>query len=564
MTRSILPRVLGPRRRHVLALGSAFAVFAVAPAAALADTIYQAEALTVSPSSSGYVLTDSAASGGKALKIHSNASASRSISVLEPSVTLIVRARGQQCSGAPRMTVSVDGTSRLSASVSATSYTDYRAALSLPAGNHSVKLAFSNDYRSSACDRNLIVDSVKLVAAVPSTTAPAPTPTATPTPVPAPDLTGAGGTSAITLKTGFELRGGSGWTSLSEEQSFLRGADAASDRLSVTEVGRSVEGRPIELVTVGAPRSKAEIAAGTSVLFVCTQHGDEPAGREACLTGARDHANSTDATTVLIIPTANPDGFARTTRHNASGVDVNRDHLALKTPEARAIAGVIRDYKPDALGDMHEYSASGASSVLFAAADRLHRNVDSQIASLTNTLHVSYARPAVAAAGFTTGTYATSSTTIDETTMRQQSTLRHVPSLLVETPRLGTLSPLRRVEAQALAVGATVRMVREKNADLASASAAAAQRAAAEGAAGNQRFYYASPTVYSDTPPCGYRLTDSQYQATQRTLGLHGVTATSANGAWTISAAQAAQPNIGLLLDSRAPRELTAGTRLSC
>lgn len=558
MSHSIGLRSPEARRRHALALTSAVAALAIAPSTALADTTYQAEALRLSPSSGGYVLADSAASGGKALKIHSNASASRSASVLEPSVKLVARARGQQCGGAPRMTVSVDGTSRLSASVSATTYTVYSPTLSLSAGTHSVKVAFSNDYRSSSCDRNLIVDSVKLVAAPPSTTAPSPTPT------PAPELVGTGGTSPITLKTGFESRGGSGWTSLSEEQSFLRDLDAASSRTSVTEIGRSVEGRPIQLVSVGAPRTKAEIAAGTSVLFICTQHGDEPAGREACLQGARDHANATDATTVLIIPTANPDGFARRTRHNASGVDINRDHLALKTPEARAIAAVIRDYQPDLLGDMHEYSASGASGVLFADAGRFHLNVDSQVVNLARVMDSSYARPAVVGGGFSTGTYSSGTTTADDTTMRQQSALRNVPSLLVETPRLGTLSPLRRVKAQALALGATVKMTSEKTTELASTTAAARQRAVNEGAGGNQRFYYVSPTTYSDTPPSGYRLTDPQYQATQRTLGLLGVTAKSENGSWTVSAAQASQPNIGLLLDSRAPRELTAAQRVAC
>lgn len=555
------------RRRHALAMTSALAAIAIVPATALADTAYEGETLSLSRSSAGYVFADSAASGGKALKIHSNASASRSASVSQSSVKLIARARGQQCSGAPQMTVSVDGSTRLTASVSATSYTVYSAMLSLPAGAHSVKVSYSNDYRSSGCDRNLIVDSVSLVAATTSAPAPAPTPA----PTPAPDITGTSPTGPVTaptapiaLKTGFESRAGSAWTSLSEEQSFLRDLDAASGRVSLSEIGRSGEGRPIQLITVGAPRTQAEIAAGTSVLFVCTQHGDEPAGREACLQAARDHAESSDATTVLIIPLANPDGFVHNTRHNATGVDVNRDHLALKSSEARAIAAVMRDYKPDALGDMHEYSASGASSVLFADASRLHRNVDPQIVKLTSTLHTSYARADVAGAGFSTGMYSSGSSTVDETVMRQQSALRHIPSLLVETPRLGTLSPLRRVKAQFTAIGATVRMVRDNTAELASTTAAAPQRAAAEGAAGNQRFYYTSPSVYSDTPPCGYRLTDSQYQTAQRALGLHGITAISANGSWTVSAAQASQPNIGLLLDSRSPRELTAGARLSC
>jgi len=530
-------------------LAAASIALAVVPAAAQAATTIEGETLALNPASTGRVFSDSAASGGKMLKIWSNGTGARSISPAEDSVKLVVRARGEQCGGAPSMLVTVDGRSVMSVSVANTKYADYSADLTLARGGHTLEAAFTNDYRSSTCDRNLIVDSVELQAA-----------TATPNPTPP----AAGTPAAVGVKTGFESRGGSGWTSLSEEQSFLRGLDAASERVSVSEIGRSVEGRPIQLVTVGAPRTQAEIAAGSSVLFVCSQHGNEPAGREACLQGARDHANSTDASTVLIVPTANPDGFVATDRENANGVDINRDHSKLATPETRAVAAVIRDYKPDLLGDMHEYSQSGASRVLFADAGKLHLNVDPLIQQLANTLHRSYAIPAASAAGFSTGIYASSDHDADETVMRQLAALRHVPSLLVETPRLGTLSPFQRVKAQGIEIDAMVKMMREKSGELASTTASAAQRAIAEGAAGNQRYYYVSPSTYSSAPPCGYRLTDSQYQATQRTLGLHGVTAIRDAGSWRIPTAQAAQPIIGLLLDSRANREMTAGQRLSC
>ena len=57
----------------------------------------------------------------------------------------------------------------------------------------------------------------------------------------------------------------------------------------------------------------------------------------------------------MLFINSNPDGWAADTRQNADGIDVNRDFMALETPEGRAIAKTIRDWKPDVLNDLHEY-----------------------------------------------------------------------------------------------------------------------------------------------------------------------------------------------------------------
>src|SRR5918997_4379098 len=113
MLSSCRPRLLEGRSRSALVASAVAAAFAALPAVAHADTVTQGESLTLSPSSAGRVQTDSAASGGKALNFWANASASRTVAVAETSAKLIVRARGQQCSGAPQMSVYVDGTRRL-------------------------------------------------------------------------------------------------------------------------------------------------------------------------------------------------------------------------------------------------------------------------------------------------------------------------------------------------------------------------------------------------------------------------------------------------------------------
>jgi len=364
------------------------------------------------------------------------------------------------------------------------------------------------------------------------------------------------------LRTPFESLNGARWTSLPEERRFLRRLDSTSRRVSVSTVGRSVQGRPIRLVTVGPPRTRREIAAGSSVLFVCAQHGDEPAGREACLQAARDYAGASRETTVLIVPTANPDGFAAGRRHNTDGVDINRDHSRLTTPETRALAAVIRDYRPDVLGDMHEYPWAD-DKVLFGDPAKLHRNVDPEVAALTRTVNTAYVIPALRRAGFKTGYYPSSGGEADESVMRQQAALRHVAPVLVETSSAGRLGPVQRVRAQRTAIGAIMKIARDRTRAVASATNGAGRRARAAGAA-RRGYWFTSPNGYSDTPPCGYRLTDEQYREVRRTLGLMGIAARPDNGTWTISAAQASRPTIGLLLDGRSARELTAAQTLPC
>jgi endoglucanase len=98
-----------------------------------------------------------------ALKIWSTATATGAISS-RASKRITVRARGEQCNGAPRMIVSVDGRVALDVKVSATTWTDYAADLPLNDGAHSLAVRFDNDYRTGTCDRNLLVDRVQLTS----------------------------------------------------------------------------------------------------------------------------------------------------------------------------------------------------------------------------------------------------------------------------------------------------------------------------------------------------------------------------------------------------------------
>lgn len=213
-------------------------------------------------------------------------------------------------------------------------------------------------------------------------------------------------------RTSFEQNGGTAWTTLEEEEAFLAEVAARSDRVSVTELTRTPQGRPLQLVQIGEEQlSPEELADGSTGLLLCLQHGNEPAARESCLITLRDLAFDDSRETerllrrssVLVIPTVNPDGRAADLRRNSQDIDINRDHLALETPEAQAVARVLRDYQPDMVVDVHEYG--GAPDIYDRDLIYLwprNLNLDDGVYRNSRTLAEDYTEDAVTDAGFTT------------------------------------------------------------------------------------------------------------------------------------------------------------------
>ncbi|RPI06851.1 MAG: peptidase M14 [Ignavibacteriae bacterium] len=120
-------------------------------------------------------------------------------------------------------------------------------------------------------------------------------------------------------------------------------------------LGTSGEGRTVSLYTVGDGPVK--------VMLWSQMHGDEPTATMALLdifnffTVHQDHVVTKtirEKLTLLIIPMLNPDGAERFTRRTAQLVDINRDALALETPEARILRDVCNKYQPDYGFNLHD------------------------------------------------------------------------------------------------------------------------------------------------------------------------------------------------------------------
>ena len=126
-------------------------------------------------------------------------------------------------------------------------------------------------------------------------------------------------------------------------------------------IGHSVRGRNLYAWRVGSPGNDDK------AVIMSTMHGDERHTRQ--ILHALKEGAEVRGIDMWLIPTYNPDGYARNTRKNARGVDLNRNfpyrwadldgryesgRRAASEPETRAVMRFLRDIKPRWVVSFHQ------------------------------------------------------------------------------------------------------------------------------------------------------------------------------------------------------------------
>jgi hypothetical protein len=182
-------------------------------------------------------------------------------------------------------------------------------------------------------------------------------------------LPAAGAQSTLTPVTRAERTGYVETSSYGDVTAFL--AEMAGRGVAVDTFGYSFEGRALPIAKWGQ--------GPTRVLVFANIHAGEVEGKEASQIlvrelAAGEHPAWRDSLTLWMAPIYNADGNERVTlvdrplqhgpvggtgqRPNAQGLDLNRDFLKLEAPETRSLIGVMRDFDPHVVIDLHTTNGS--------------------------------------------------------------------------------------------------------------------------------------------------------------------------------------------------------------
>lgn len=161
------------RKRDLLFVAAIFSLIgmiAIISSFAATFTTVEAESLQYKfgSNTSAKVGVVAGQNGGKASALYWSGAGTGTVALPTKTTSVTVYAKGDQCQGAPQMTVTVDGRQIGNQAVTATTWKSYQIPVNIEPGSHSVAVGFTNDAvavvngsqgkPASRCDRNLYVD----------------------------------------------------------------------------------------------------------------------------------------------------------------------------------------------------------------------------------------------------------------------------------------------------------------------------------------------------------------------------------------------------------------------
>jgi hypothetical protein len=416
------------------------------------------------------------------------------------------------------------------------------------------------------------------------------------------------------LRTQWETTQAAQYTDDQNEYAYTAQLDAASKRVRVVEIGRTIQGRPINMLIIGypqPPRKAKQIAHGSAALVNCNVHGNEPSSREACLILARELAFGDDfrtrrilsRMTVLLVPAINGDGRAANTRGNATGQDLNRDYSLIREPETFAFVEMLRDYQPEAAFDGHEFGNSRAGDL--PVLPPRHLNVGQTIFDESQNLIEGWLYGNGSADGWWYCPYGCENGGAvglsQETILRNTMGLKNVVGSLLEARSSGgvtrpneTNTPTNRRRKTYSAIYTYQQFFDYFLENRSRIERAIANAAAFQTANRGRIVFRGSRTIdpfpmphpgespppveeptaeqILDPPPCGYLLDEIQYsfprpdgRPVRDRLAAHGIFVHArGRGRYFVPMAQPQRGLIPLLLDGQAAEPLVAGERVAC
>jgi hypothetical protein len=195
-------------------------------------------------------------------------------------------------------------------------------------------------------------------------------------------------------------------TRYAEVVAFTAALAEVSPLVHLRTFGYTTEGRALPLVVVGRiddASPAAVLGSGRTVVYLQGNiHAGEVEGKEALMMLIRrlaegDQGELLDSLVLLVAPILNADGNERVTltnrslqhgpiggtgtRANAQGLNINRDHMKLDSPEARSFARLLRDYDPHLAIDLHATNGTRHAYHL-TYSPPLHPNTDPTLVEL--------------------------------------------------------------------------------------------------------------------------------------------------------------------------------------